>query len=159
MAELSLTTSRRRRPPFVTLLGLVVFMLSSVNLASAVITIARRDVFAAEELAIPLEIISISGAIWGLAWLVVGVGLWRCKEWARKGALILFPAYTLVSLVVQVLLARGDYERDQFPFQIVTSCLLVGIIAWGLTRRRTRLAFQQLQDQEEPEHDDSRSTD
>jgi hypothetical protein len=132
-----------KRPPFVTLLAVVVFILSAASLASLAAGLSRWHLFADLRLALPLWLILTSGSIWGIIWLVVAWGLWRLLPWARRTAIVCFIVYLVVNIGQQGLFAHGDYERARLPFIIGASVLLGALVTWGLTRPRVQQAFEQ----------------
>ncbi|MBN1429598.1 MAG: hypothetical protein JXB07_14605 [Anaerolineae bacterium] len=131
-----------KRPPFVTLLAALVFILSVAGFAGLLVGLARRPVLSNLDLVVPLWLLLAFSGIWGIIWLGIAWGLWRLSSWTRRAAIICFIIYQIVNIGQQGLLARGDYERSQLPFVIGVAVLLSALVTFGLTRPRIRQAFE-----------------
>jgi hypothetical protein len=129
------------RPFGVTLLALAVFVLATANLWRVLYTIQHRELLVSLNLPFPLAVYVALGGIWGMAWLVMAWGLWRLKEWARRGTLILMPVYQSATLAWVAVFARSDYQRGRWPFAVGAAVLVVALVLWILTMPRVRRAF------------------
>ncbi len=131
-----------KRPFLVTLLAVVVLLLAVVNGGRAIETLLHWSTLSGLDLSIPLWLVAGSGILWGAAWLVEAVGLWRGWPPARVAGMILFVLYPIHMLGMQAAFARGAYERDQLSFTAITSALVAGLVALILTRPGIRRSFE-----------------
>lgn len=133
---------KQKRPLFVTLLAAVVFFLSAASFAGLINGLARWQIFVDLGLSLPILLRMVSGAIWGLVWLVFAWGLWRLLPWARRGTMICWVVYQMMTIGQQVLLMQGDYERGRIPFAVGITLVLTIVVITGLTLPRVRQAFE-----------------
>ena len=129
------------RPRSVTLIALAVLGLAAYNLLGALSAIQRYTVLSALPLSLPAAYLIASSAVWTVALGTLAVGLWRQKEWARRGTLLALALYVALGWVERLLLARSDYAAVSAPFVLVfqTAWLL---LAWlALLRRSARQSF------------------
>ncbi len=136
-----MSNQRPRRPFIVTVLALAVLILSAVKLAGVYAGLTRWSTLASLSLSIPLPILMALDGVWGIFWLGVAFGLWRCAGWARRATLVAFPLYTLATIVQQAIFARGTYERGRLLFVTGALILLSALVMFVLTRPRIRHAF------------------
>jgi hypothetical protein len=134
----------RKRPAYVTCLAAVVFLLSTVNLASLYGSLVRLPVLSRLDLALPPWVIALSGGLWGAGWLAAAIGLWGMRPWAHQIVIWGLPAYMLMTIGQQVLLARGHYERGRLGFLAGASLLGVSLLVFLLTRPSVRQAFHSM---------------
>jgi hypothetical protein len=135
-------TASRRRPGAVTTLALAVLLLAVINLVGAYTALRRWPMYEALGLSLPLWALTAFRVFWGAAWLATAWGLWRVAAWARKGLFFALPLYLLLVLGQRAIFVRGDYERGQLPFLAGISALSVALVAFILTRKRIRQAFE-----------------
>ena len=138
---------KSKRPLFVTLLAVVVFSLSAASFASLAVGLARWQIYADWGLSLPLWLPIALGGVWGLAWLVVGWGLWRLLAWAHRTTIVCLVVYQVMVIGQQGLFAQGDYERGRLPFVIGMAILLTALAIVGLMRPRVRQAFENSNEQ------------
>jgi hypothetical protein len=132
----------RKRPGVVTTLALAVLLLAVINLAGVFVAVRRWPVYEVLDLSLPLWVLTVFRAVWGLAWLTGAWGLWRMASWARRGMVVALPLYLLLVLGQQAVFVRGDYERGQLSFLAGISILSAALVAFILTRKRIRQAFE-----------------
>lgn len=132
----------KRRPAAVTWLAVAVFLLSVANLGSVYTGVTRGSVVSSLNLALPLWMSMSLGGLWGIIWLVLCLGLWQLRPWARRVMLVVFPLYEVVVIGRQALFARGAYERGRLSFAMGMAIILTLLIIWALNRPRIRCAFE-----------------
>jgi hypothetical protein len=113
-----------------------------INLVGVIAALRRWPMYAALDLSLPLWVLTAFRAVWGVTWLATAWGLWRVAAWARKGLFFTLPLYLLLVLGQQAIFVRGDYERGHLPFLAGISALSVVLVAFILTRKRIRQAFE-----------------
>ncbi len=138
---MSTNARRRRRPRRLTALTLIVVAIGAVRVAQAVRVWQSADLYAALGVSFPPAVDVVVSAVWGVAFLVVGLALWRLRNWARRAVLVLMPAYAVFSVVWLAIFTRSDYDAGRLPFLALVSALGVWFILWTLTRRSIRMAF------------------
>ena len=131
-----------KRPGVVTTLALAVLLLAVINLTGVFAAVRRWPVYETLDLSLPLWALTAFHAAWGLAWLALAWGLWRMLSWARRGIFVALPVYLLLVLGQQAIFVRGDYERGRLPFLAGLSVLSTALVAFILSRRRIRQAFE-----------------
>ncbi|MBN1310881.1 MAG: hypothetical protein JXB30_05620 [Anaerolineae bacterium] len=134
--------AKPKRPLFVTLLAVAVFILSVAGFTGLAVGLARRHIFTELNLALPFWLLLTSGGIWGIIWLGVAWGLWRLLSWSRRAAIVCFIMYQIMFIGQQGLFAQGEYERARLPFVIGAAVLLSALVIFGLTRPRVQQAFE-----------------
>ncbi|WJK64924.1 hypothetical protein [Halobacterium salinarum] len=110
----------RSHPPLgISVVSVIWLLMGLLNGAQTVRVVTTGPV--SSELLLPLGL--VSGV--SIAYLVVGIGLWRTRSWAWKGAIVLavigivgsFLQQPVGLLIALLLLCVGGYlilERDQF---------------------------------------------
>jgi Cytochrome oxidase complex assembly protein 1 len=74
-----------------------------------------------------------------VAYLVIGIGLWKLKNWARKAVLVIIALGGTGGLVAAIVVAR---QQPLIGIACATWCISnSGWIAWYLMRPRVRYAF------------------
>ncbi len=94
-------------------------------------------------LTVPRWYPSLTGAVWGIAFLASVVGLWtgrRWAPWAARGASILFIIWYWIDRLVFV---RSDYARATLPFSAGATVLCLAGLLWTLSRQSVREFFQE----------------
>lgn len=113
-----------KRPDGVTLIAIwhfVVAVLFLVGLCAMTIPFAAILTGPGQDIAVPifaLTLATLAIIVFGIAFLVVGWGLWRLKSWARAGAIVLavlqlpgFPIGTVIgALTLWYLLSDPDAQ-------------------------------------------------
>ncbi|MEJ2148532.1 MAG: hypothetical protein P8Z40_03535 [Chloroflexota bacterium] len=117
-------------------------LLAVINLVGAYTALRRWPMYEALGLSLPLWALTAFRVFWGAAWLATAWGLWRVAAWARKGLFFALPLYLLLVLGQRAIFVRGDYERGQLSFLAGISALSVALVAFILTRKRIRQAFE-----------------
>jgi hypothetical protein len=129
------------RPRSVTFVALAVLALAAYNLLGAVAALQRYTVLSALPLGLPAAYLIGSSAAWAFALAPLGVGLWRLKEWARRGVLAALTVYVALGWGERLLLARSDYAQVSAPFFLVFQAAWLLLVWLVLLRRRTRQHF------------------
>lgn len=73
-----------------------------------------------------------------VAYAVIGVGLWKLRNWARRAQLVIFEVFGTVSVLVAVLLVRP--ASLAFALLVGTAIPFAWFV-WYLMRPRVRFAF------------------
>lgn len=142
---------KKNRPVFVTYLAWVVLILGMVNLGRVYDGLTRHALYASLNLSLPLWLPVLSGGLWGLIWLAMAWGLWRCLPWAGRWMPVIFPIYELMVIGEQAIFARGSYERGRLLFAVGLAISLALIIALMFNRPRIRQVFVHDERQDESE--------
>jgi hypothetical protein len=132
---------RRGRPRRLIAITLVVVAIGVVRAIQAVRVWQSADLYAALGVSFPPMLDVSLSALWGVAFLATGWGLWRLRNWARRAVLFLLPAYAVFSVVWLAVYTRSDYDAGRLPFLALMSALGVWLILWTLTRRSIRITF------------------
>ena len=141
MSEQSAEQNRPRRPARVTWLALLVFILALAHLLSIVDVIRRWDLYRTLVTSLPMGVLAGLSGIWLVVWVVLGWGLWTCREWARRGTLIAVPLNGLLAIGQTLIFARSPYARERLPFAIGLAVLFSAVVALLLTRPEIKRVF------------------
>jgi hypothetical protein len=129
------------RPRSVTFVALLVLSLGVFNLISAVSVVQAYTVLVGLNLALPPWLLAAAGAIWAVVFIALTAGLWRLKQWARRGTLAAVSLYLAQIWAVRLFFGRSDYVQVSNPFYGAMHLLLL-VIVWGLLwRSSVRRAF------------------
>lgn len=129
------------RPHTVTLLALLVSCLAAINLLGVISSVRRYTVLSRLPLSLPAGALVASAAVWAVAFGLLAVGLWRLKQWARRGTLVAFTVYLAQIWVERLVFGQSDYLRVTTPFYAMLHVLTLAVV-WGiLLRRPVRRAF------------------
>lgn len=134
---------RVQRPPAVTWLAGLVFLLGMANLSIVVTGLARRSVLGVLPLSISLPVLMALGGLWAAVWIGTAWGLFRLQWWSRRMAPILFAIYEIVTLGKQVLFAQESYADGRMVFAGIMGSVLLTLMILILNRPAIREAFHQ----------------
>ena len=134
--------ARRSRPAPVTWLGCGGLILAALALVRLGLSLTLPPL----PLTVPHAYLPITGAVWGGLGLAIGAGLLAGRRWAYRAA-----AFGAAALVVwywadRLLLVRTDYAQRTWPAAALGSGILLGLVAYALTRPSTRRYFGRPQD-------------
>jgi len=119
---------KRHRQPFaVTLTVYGVFLLGAGYFLQSGQALSRYSLYNRLPLSVPAWYLPLVGALWGGLWWVLGVGLWRRKEWARRIALIAIPLQVCSWLADWWLFSRSTIAIQSFGFDLVLRLLAAGL--------------------------------
>jgi len=120
---------RKSRPLAVTLTAGGVFLLGAGNLVQSGQVLFRYDLFRSLPLSVPAWYPALGGAVWGAVWIVLGAGLWRGREWARRSALIAIPLQLGFWIADWALFSRSTIAIQSFAFDFFLRLLIAGLAA------------------------------
>jgi hypothetical protein len=120
---------RHRQPFLVTLVIYGVFLLTAGYFLQSGQALSRYLLQAGYSLSVPVWYVPLTGALWGGLWLVLGIGLWRRKEWARRFTLIVLPLQVVLWLADWWLFSRSAIAIQSFGFDLALRLLAAGLCA------------------------------
>jgi hypothetical protein len=129
------------RPSSVTLLALLVLLLSVFNLLGAISAAQRYTVLSQLPLSLPAAYLLLKSLVWAVVFAALAVGLWRLREWARRGTLAAASLYVALGWAERLLFAQSDYARTSLPFFLVFQSLWLLWVWVTLLRRSARQRF------------------
>jgi hypothetical protein len=94
-------------------------------------------------LSVPGWYLPLTGAIWGGAALVLGIGLLRGSRPAYRTLLWAVPIYLAWYWADRLLFVRSDFAQRSLPAALVMSAVGVAVVILALTRRSTRVYFEE----------------
>jgi hypothetical protein len=118
---------RHRRPFGVTLTAWGVLILGAGYCLGALHAVLSYSLLKSLPLSVPAWYFPLSGAFWGIVWLVLGIGLLYGKEWSRRAALIAVPVLFLTWLADDRLLTRSAIALQSFAFEAILKLILAAI--------------------------------
>ncbi len=121
--------NRHRQPFLVTLVIYGVFLLGGGYFLQSGQALSRYLLQAGYPLSVPPWYLPLAGALWGGLWLVLGIGLWRRKEWARRFTLIVLPLQVCFWLADWWLFSRSAIAIQSFGFDLTLRLLAAGLCA------------------------------
>ena len=110
---------RHRRTWIVTWTVFGVFILSAGQFLQSWQGVAKFANLSSLPLSVQTWYFVVGGAVWGIAWLTAGVGLWRMQEWARRFALVLIPLSLAAWLADQWIFSRSPVFDESIGFNFV----------------------------------------
>ena len=119
----------------------MVLILGAYNLLGAVSSAQRYTVLNTLPLSLPPAYLIAAGAVWAVVFGALTVGLWRLRDWARRGTLAAAALYVAVNWVERLAFARSDFARESVPFFVGLHAAWLVLVAWILLRRRARQSF------------------
>ena len=134
---------RYSRPTGVTLLAVGVLIIAVYHLVRLAQAIAQWQTLAGIRDFLPLYL-SLSGAFWGIAGLVLSWGLWSGRSWAprlTRWAALLFAAHYWVD---RLFLQTSAGQSVNTLFVTAMTLILIGWIFWILSRRKAHRYFGEL---------------
>jgi hypothetical protein len=120
---------RHRQPFFVTLVVYGVLLLAAGYFLLAGQALFRYLIQDGYTLSVPAWYLPLVGALWGGLWLVLGISLWRRREWARRFTLIVLPLQILFWLADWRLFSRSAIAIQSFGFDLILRLLAAGLSA------------------------------
>jgi hypothetical protein len=142
-----ISVGEQKRPFAVTWLAYMVFILSAGNMLGVYGGLTHHQILTSLELELPGWASVIFSGTWMVIWLILGWGLVKLAEWARRATIAAVLIYVSALAGRQVFFVRGAYERGRTLFVFITlfSAAAVSIII--LTRPRVRKAFEETAEQ------------
>jgi hypothetical protein len=122
-------------------MALVELLLAAYHLLGAVSSAQRYTVLSTLPLSLPPAYLLASNAVWALVFGLLGWGLWRLREWARRGTLAAVSAYVALGWLERLVWARSDYARTSVPFFLALHAAWLLLVWVALLRRRVRQNF------------------
>jgi hypothetical protein len=118
-----------------------VLILAAYNLLGAVASAQRYTVLNELPLSLPAAYLIAAAGVWAVAFGALAMGLWRLREWARRGTLAAAGLYVALGWVERLVLARSDYARESAPFFLALHALGLLLVAVILLRPEVRQRF------------------
>jgi hypothetical protein len=97
-------------------------------------------------LSVPVWYLPLTGAIWGGAACLVGVGLWRGSREAYRALFWLTPAYLAWYWIDRLFFVRSDFAQRSQPAALLLSAVGAALVYLALTRRSARSYFEEGKD-------------
>jgi hypothetical protein len=92
-------------------------------------------------LTLPPAYLIATSALWAVIFGGLAVGLWRLREWARRGTLVALALYLALGWVERLVFGRSDYSRVTMPFYAAAHLLSLTLVWTVLLARRVRRRF------------------
>jgi uncharacterized membrane protein len=94
--------------------------------------------------------LSITGAGWVVAGVVLLFGMWTAKAWARPATLVSLPLWLAMYWVERLFFQA---ERANLPFALTCSTLALIVVFVSARNRNTKLFFTRSEEHEQPSED------
>ena len=131
-----------RRPFSVTLLAVAVLLLALFNLLRFTQALDDAYLMIDLHLAAPLAANFSTGAMWGIGFGALSIGLCRLRRWARNGTLIAIVLYHINVWLIRLIFSQSPDEVLTRPVDAAISALSI-LVVWGvLFLPRVRRAFR-----------------
>jgi hypothetical protein len=79
-------------------------------------------------LSVPPSYLVLTGAVWGVAWVVIAAALFTGRRWAPRATLAVGAAFLLWYWADRLLLVRSEYALRTMPFGLAVT-LLASVLA------------------------------
>jgi hypothetical protein len=129
-----------KRPLIVTSLVVAVLTISVLNLIRFVQAIKQWEFLSGLSGVSPIYL-AASGLIWALLGLPLSWGLWLGKPKAPAATRILCVAYILYEWIELLVIARAGGSKENWPFFLTLTLIILMVIFWGLSRRNVKAFF------------------
>lgn len=133
---------RRRRPWLLWGVATVVIGIAAVNAALAWDHARHASAYRDLGVSYPPELRALLAAGWCVLLGALGVGLFRCRSWARRWILVILSNYGAFGVLWLLAFAQSDYSRGRIAFQAAVTALLIVLLAWMMRWRRLRVPFE-----------------
>jgi len=128
--------SNRKRPAltrpqkWVIALALLALGLGVANLVRGGVAQGYASLLPELPTTVPMAVVAAMGVFWGAAWTTCAVGLARFRPWGRRGTLATVSLYEINVWVNRLLFDASDYARRAWPWDLLLTALLLGLV-WG----------------------------
>ncbi len=134
-------TYLERRPWLLWALSLVIAAIGAINVLLAWDHVARAGHYRDLGVSYPPLLRAGFALLWGVLFVVFGVGLARRRCWARRWILVLASNYGAFGVLWMIVFAASDFARGRIVFQAALTAGLIALLAWLLRWRRIRCRF------------------
>jgi hypothetical protein len=129
-----------KRPLIVTSLAVVVLTISVLNLIRFVQAVKLWEFLSGLPGVSPIYL-AASGLIWALLGLPLSWLLWQGNPRAPTATRILCVTYLIYEWVELFVMTNSGNQAANWPFFLVFSLIIIGVIFWGLSRRNVKAFF------------------
>jgi hypothetical protein len=133
-------SSHTKRPLIVTSLAVVVLTISVLNLIRFVQAVKLWEFLSGLPGVSPIYL-AASGLIWALLGLPLSWLLWQGNPRAPTATRILCVTYLIYEWVELFVMTNSGNQAANWPFFLVFSLIIIGVIFWGLSRRNVKAFF------------------
>jgi hypothetical protein len=112
-------------------------MLSALFLARLLLGLRLPDLPST----VPRWYVPLTGAVWGSAALVTGVGLLAGMRWAAGAARLGATAFAAWAWADRLLLVHTDFALGSWPAAAAITLVALGLTFWALSRPHVRRYF------------------
>jgi uncharacterized membrane protein (DUF2068 family) len=137
-----------KRPLIVTSLTIGVLIFTVDHLVRAYQAVRQWELLSALPLSVPLVYLAGTGLFWGMAGLVLAVGLWQAKTWSFRGVVLLVLAYAAYDGLDRFFLARSPARQASWPFSLILTLVILILILWIRSRSPVKSYFGVLHDRQ-----------
>ena len=132
------------RPMSVTLLAVGVLTVAILYLTRFSLAFKRWGLLTELESASPPTYLSITGGVWGLAGLVIVVGLWRGMAWAPMTVRLAAMVFSVNFWVERLVLAVDPFPLIHQLWPLGVNVIILALVFLALSRPRARTFFGDL---------------
>jgi hypothetical protein len=90
---------------------------------------------------LPVLYLGLDGLFWGCTGLVLLIGLWTGRSWARAAGLVWAGLYTAARWADLILAADPELLPIRWPLALIGTVIGLGSTLWILTSRPSRNYF------------------
>lgn len=145
--------TKRQRPGSVTLIALGVLTIATTHLARFIMALSQWQ-FLEDILPLSPAVLAATGLFWTLVMAPLSWQVWRGARRARLTALVVALLYTAYYWFDRLGLGSGE-ALTNWPFAATVNLLVLGWLAWTLTRQKVKAYFGETH---EPEPENSTVT-
>jgi hypothetical protein len=135
---------KRKRPFSVTLLTIGVLSIAGLHLLRLIQAIQQWQ-FLESLPGVSPAYLAVTGFVWAVAGLTTAFSLWFGTRWARRVTLAAAAAYAIYNWADRIIAANVSlnvYEGFAWPFRIMATFALLGLVFWILSRQPARTFFR-----------------
>ncbi len=96
---------------------------------------------------VSLEYLAAMGGVWGITFVVCGVGLSLFREWARRATLAAVGLYEINGWMNRLLFSASDYADQTIPRDIALTVIFLLLFGIPLNLPQIRQAFKRAREE------------
>jgi hypothetical protein len=129
------------RPWQITLLSWVYLLISGFHLLRFVLVLGKIDLLRRLALEISPLYLAVDGLIWGLAGLILALGLRQGKSWSPRAVVVLSLVYTLAFWVDRIWIAEPGSFSVRWPINLFLTIISLGLMMLTLVQKSSQEFF------------------
>ena len=128
-----------QRPFAVTLLIAVVLIFTSLNILRVVTALLSRSFLSTLPLQVPVWYFTLTGTIWSVIGIILGLGLITRRKWALSLSIFLTIGYSAFYWVDRLFIIEWALFKSRWQFAFGLTIFIVLFALWTVKSSKTRV--------------------